>query len=147
MKKISHRLVLLFTLGAAFSLAASDDVWRWSGLYGDDAVEIRILGDIQVQGRSDPASAFVHLRDTLREADLVYANLEGMLVKSEGYGIDIPDKKWIHPGPEGVVALKSANVDVVGIANNVAYGRENILETKRVLAANGIPAAVTSSPI
>ncbi|MGH9336709.1 MAG: CapA family protein, partial [Vicinamibacteria bacterium] len=66
-------------------------------------------------------------------------NLEGALVESQGPGADIPDKgEWIHPGPEGVAALKASNIDVVGVANNVAYGRDNILETLRVLDANGI---------
>jgi poly-gamma-glutamate capsule biosynthesis protein CapA/YwtB (metallophosphatase superfamily) len=69
----------------------------------------------------------------------VYANLEGMLVKPQGPEIDIPDKRgWRHPGPEGVLALKAWNVKVVGVANNVAYDRHNILETPKVLDANGI---------
>ncbi len=128
--------IAMLCLGAG--LAGASEVWKWSGSYGDDAVELLIIGDIQVQHRSDPTSAFVHVTETLNHADLVYANLEGMLVESKGYGIDILDKKWIHPGPQGVVALKSANVDVVGVANNVAYGRDNILETLRVLDEGGI---------
>jgi poly-gamma-glutamate synthesis protein (capsule biosynthesis protein) len=122
------------------SLAAADAAWKWSGSYGDDVVSLLIIGDIQVhQRRADPASAFVNVRETLNRADLVYANLEGVLVKSQGPDRDIPDKKgWTHPGPEGVLALKAANVDVVGVANNVAYGRDNILETLRVLDAHGI---------
>jgi poly-gamma-glutamate synthesis protein (capsule biosynthesis protein) len=34
--------------------------------------------------------------------------------------------------------LKASNIKVVGVANNVAYGRKNILETLRVLDAQGI---------
>ena len=127
------------TLGVVASLAASEAAWRWSGSYGDKAVEMLILGDIQVQQRADPASAFVNVRETLDRADLVYANLEGTLVKSQGPDRDIPDKRgWIHPGPEGALALKASNIEVVGVANNVAYGRDNILQTLRVLDANGI---------
>jgi poly-gamma-glutamate synthesis protein (capsule biosynthesis protein) len=74
----------------------------------------------------------------LKGADLVYTNLEGMLVESRGYGIDIPDKKWIHPGPQGVLALKASNIEVVGVANNVAYGRDNILRTLKLLDEHGI---------
>jgi poly-gamma-glutamate capsule biosynthesis protein CapA/YwtB (metallophosphatase superfamily) len=37
-----------------------------------------------------------------------------------------------------VRALKDAGVDIVGVANNVAYGRGNILETMKLLDANGI---------
>jgi poly-gamma-glutamate capsule biosynthesis protein CapA/YwtB (metallophosphatase superfamily) len=69
----------------------------------------------------------------------VYANLEGLLVKSVGTKIDIPDKpEWTHPGPDGVKALKASNVTVVGVANNVASGRANILKSLSVLDANGI---------
>jgi len=126
-------------LGLAASLAA-DAAWKWTGSHGDQAVELLILGDIQVHSRrADPTTAFHRMRETLRAADLVYANLEGLLVKSVGTTIDIPDKpEWTHPGPDGVKALKAANVAVVGIANNVASGRANILKSLGVLDANGI---------
>lgn len=125
-------------LGASF--AAAGAAWSWSGTFSDKAVSLLIIGDIQVhQRRADPATAFVNVRETLRSADLVYANLEGVLVTSKGPDIDIPDKKgWTHPGPGGVRALKDAGVDIVGVANNVAYGRSNILETMKLLDANGV---------
>jgi poly-gamma-glutamate synthesis protein (capsule biosynthesis protein) len=98
-----------------------------------------IIGDVDIQRRADPTTAFAHIGATLKQADLVYANLEGMLVKPQGPEIDIPDKRgWRHPGPEGVQALKAWNISTVGVANNVAYDRANILETLRVLDANGI---------
>lgn len=130
--------VSIATLCVVTSLAAAEEAWRWSGSYGGKAVTMLIIGDIQVQQRDDPASAFVNVRETLKRADLVYGNLEGMLVESQGYGVDIQDKKWIHPGPQGVLALKASNIEVVGVANNVAYGRDNILRTLEVLDANGI---------
>jgi hypothetical protein len=70
--------------------------------------EMLIIGDIQVHSRrADPTTAFNRMRDTLKKADLVYANLEGLLVKSAGTTIDIPDKpEWAHPGPDGVKALR-----------------------------------------
>jgi poly-gamma-glutamate synthesis protein (capsule biosynthesis protein) len=121
------------------SLFAAGEGWKWSGSFAEDAAELLILGDIQVLGRAEPASAFLHLRDTLEQADLVYANLEGSLVVSKGRTVDIPDKKdWIHPGPEGAAALAASHIDVVGVANNVAYGRANILRTLEVLNAHGI---------
>jgi poly-gamma-glutamate capsule biosynthesis protein CapA/YwtB (metallophosphatase superfamily) len=127
------------TASLVATLTAADAAWKWTGPFGEKAVSLLIIGDIQVQRRADPATAFVHLKDTLRRADLVYANLEGVLVKSQGPDGDIPDKKgWQHPGPEGALALKNANVHVVGVANNVAYGRQNILDTLKVLDAHGI---------
>jgi poly-gamma-glutamate capsule biosynthesis protein CapA/YwtB (metallophosphatase superfamily) len=129
--------VVLCAAGAAL---AADAAWKWTGAYGKSAVELLIIGDIQVHTRrADPATAFVRMRDTLNRADLVYANLEGLLVKSAGTKIDIPDKpEWTHPGPEGVKALTLSNIKVVGVANNVASGRDNIVKSIGVLDANGI---------
>ncbi|MBI3263847.1 MAG: CapA family protein [Acidobacteria bacterium] len=133
------RLIFIVSICLVAGLAAADGGWKWSGTYGEKAVTLLIIGDVDIQRRADPTTAFVHLRDTLNRADLVYANLEGVLVKSQGPEVDIPDKKgWRHPGPEGALALKSANVKVVGVANNVAYGRDNILQTLKVLDAHGI---------
>lgn len=124
-------------LGAAL---AADAAWKWSGRYGDRAVEMLIIGDVQVHSRrADPTTAFNRMKDTLNEADLVYANLEGLLASSVGATIDIPDKpEWTHPGPDGARALTPANITVVGVANNVASGRENILRSLAVLDAHGI---------
>jgi poly-gamma-glutamate capsule biosynthesis protein CapA/YwtB (metallophosphatase superfamily) len=122
------------------TLFAADAAWKWSGSYGNKAVEMLIIGDIQVHTRrADPSTAFTRLRETLNKADLVYANLEGVLVKSAGPTIDIPDKPgWTHPGGNAPQVLKANNVKAVGVANNVAYGRDNILQTIRLLDANGI---------
>jgi len=129
----------LATLCLAATLAANDAAWKWSGASGDKAVSMLIIGDIDIQRRVDPTTAFAHIGETLKKADLVYANLEGMLVTPQGPEIDIPDKRgWRHPGPEGVLALNAWNVKVVGVANNVAYDRQNILETLKVLDAHGI---------
>lgn len=122
------------------TLIAAGPAWKWSGGLGGNAVELLIIGDVQVHSRRpDPATAFVHMKETLNKADLVYANLEGLLVKSAGTKIDIPDKpEWTHPGPDGVKALKPANITVVGVANNVASGRDNILKSLAVLDAGHI---------
>jgi poly-gamma-glutamate synthesis protein (capsule biosynthesis protein) len=123
----------------AATLSAADAAWKWAGPSGDKAVSMLIIGDIDIQRRADPTTAFAHIGATLKKADLVYANLEGMLVNPQGPEIDIPDKRgWRHPGPDGVLALKAWNVKVVGVANNVAYDRQNILQTVKVLDANGI---------
>ena len=134
-------LVTLALTGLALSsIAATDQPWTWTeGAGSKGAVTLLLLGDINVEQRTDPAGAFVNIRPTLAKADLVYGNLEGLLVQSEGPDKDIPDKSgWQHIGPEAVRALKSGNIAVVGVANNVAYGRENILKSLAVLDANGI---------
>lgn len=132
--------VVLVCLCVTATLLAADTAWKWSGSFGNKTVSMLIVGDIQVHTRrADPTTALVHMRETLNKADLVYANLEGLLVTSKGVKNDIPDKpEWTHPGPQGVTALKPNNVKVVGVANNVAYGRDSILASLKVLDANGI---------
>jgi poly-gamma-glutamate capsule biosynthesis protein CapA/YwtB (metallophosphatase superfamily) len=130
---------VLAILAAAGSLAAADGPWPWSGAYGDNTVTLLLLGDVSVEQRADPADAMIHVRDTLSRADLVYGNLEGLLVKSKGPDQDIPDKSgWQHIGPEAIAALKAGNIRVVGVANNVAYGPADIIKSLAVLDANGI---------
>jgi|tagenome__1003787_1003787.scaffolds.fasta_scaffold20892690_2 poly-gamma-glutamate capsule biosynthesis protein CapA/YwtB (metallophosphatase superfamily) len=138
MKRVLSGLLVAATASVAVVLAA-DTGWKWAGTYASNAMTMLIIGDIDIQRRADPTTAFAHIGETLKSADLVYANLEGMLVKPQGPEIDIPDKRgWRHPGPEGALALKAWNITTVGVANNVAYDRANILETLRVLDANGI---------
>ncbi len=139
MKKMSAPRVAIAVLGLATVVGAADTAWKWSGPSGDKIVSMLIIGDIDIQLRADPTTAFVHIGDTLKRADLVYANLEGVLVKPQGPTVDIPDKRgWQHPGPDGVKALTAWNVQVVGVANNVAYDRANIMKSLGVLDANGI---------
>ena len=136
-----RRLTMIGLAGMGLTVAlAADAAWTWSGTFGDRAVELLIIGDAQIHARRpDPTTAFQRMRDTLVKADLVYANLEGLLVKSVGTKIDIPDKpEWTHPGPDGAKALKHSNIMVVGVANNVASGRENILKSVSALDASGI---------
>jgi poly-gamma-glutamate capsule biosynthesis protein CapA/YwtB (metallophosphatase superfamily) len=124
----------------AGTVMASSAAWKWSGSFDGNALEMLIIGDIQVHSRrADPTTAFNRMRETLKAADLVYANLEGLLVPSAGPKVDIPDKpEWTHPGPDGVRALRESNIAVVGVANNVASGRANILQSLGVLDARGI---------
>ena len=70
---------------ALTTLVAAAAPWKWSGAFGDKTMTLLVIGDIQIHSRRpDPVSAFQHLRDTLQRADLVYANLEGVLVPSQG---------------------------------------------------------------
>jgi poly-gamma-glutamate capsule biosynthesis protein CapA/YwtB (metallophosphatase superfamily) len=131
-------VLLALWLGMS-ALAAGNGDWPWADAGGGKTVTLLLVGDINIQHRADPASAFANVLGTLNRADLVYGNLEGLLVKSQGPAKDIPDKSgWQHIGPEAVAALKAGNIAVVGVANNVAYGPENIMRSLAVLDANGI---------
>lgn len=132
--------VLLFPVSFfCLSSCGSGTDGPWEGGPDGESAELLLLGDFNVQKRDNPAEALVHVRATLDGADLVYANLEGLLVESEGPARDIPGKSgWQHLGPEAVIALRAGNVRAVGIANNVAYGAENILKSLSILDKNGI---------
>lgn len=95
MPRVRQMFAVGLVLWSVVGLAA-DDAWKWSGSFGRDAVELLIIGDVQVHTRrADPTTAFARVRETLKGADLVYANLEGLLVDSVGPKIDIPDKpEW-----------------------------------------------------
>ena len=139
MKRLRSAVLTVALSSVVVALAATDAAWKWSGAYGSNAMTMLIIGDIDIQQRADPTTAFARIGATLKSADLVYANLEGMLVTPRGPELDIPDKRgWRHPGPGGVLALKAWNITTVGVANNVAYDRANILETLRILDAHGI---------
>ena len=126
-------------LSGTSNLSAADAAWPWSGSFSGRAATVLLVGDINIEQRADPASAFLHVRQTLNRADLVYGNLEGLLVPSEGNDKDIPDKSgWQRMGPEAVEALKAGNIKVVGVANNVAYGPANIMKSLAVLDKSGI---------
>ena len=132
------KFLALLAVGAA-SLYAADAPWPWAGSFAKDDVTMLLLGDVNVEQRTNPADAMVHVAETLRRADLVYGNLEGLLVKSQGPDQDLPDKTgWQHIGPEAVQALKAGNIQVVGVANNVSFGPSNIMRSLAVLDANKI---------
>jgi poly-gamma-glutamate synthesis protein (capsule biosynthesis protein) len=133
------KLFLLLVCVVAGLQAADDKGWPWAGSQSREAVTLLLLGDINIQQRTDPTDAFRNVSATLSNADLVYGNLEGLLVKSEGPDKDLPDKNgWQHVGPEAVLALKAGNIKAVGLANNVAYGPAGIMKTVSVLDANKI---------
>ncbi len=140
--RVAAMSLLTIYIAAVYSplcSAETDDPWPWVEEQEADSVTLLLLGDFNVQKRDDPATALVHVHETLNQADLVYANLEGLLVKSEGPDKDIPGKGgWQHLGPESVLALKAGNIQAVGVANNVAYGRANIMKSLSVLDANEI---------
>jgi poly-gamma-glutamate synthesis protein (capsule biosynthesis protein) len=119
--------------------AQAQDPWPWHDDPAKGSVSLLLLGDFNVQKRERPADALQHVRRTLNEADLVYANLEGLLVESKGPARDLPNKNgWTHLGPDAVQALVAGNIAVVGVANNVAFGRDNILASLAVLDEHGI---------
>lgn len=138
---VKSNFYVLLTLYIIFcnSPVKAEDPWPWAIEPSEGSVTLLLLGDFNVQKRENPLDALKHVRKTLNKADLVYANLEGLLVESRGADKDLPNKSgWTHLGPDAVKALRAGNIAAVGVANNVAYGRENIMASLSVLDANGI---------
>src|SRR3989338_10451931 len=134
----NYLLVILVQLFIGYSIdVQAETPWPWNTAIDESSVTLLLLGDFNVQKRAAPADALILVRETLNQADVVYANLEGLLVESKGPDQDLPNKSgWTHLGPEAVQALHAGIIAVVGVANNVAYGRENIMASLSVLDAN-----------
>jgi poly-gamma-glutamate capsule biosynthesis protein CapA/YwtB (metallophosphatase superfamily) len=113
------------------------DPFRWLVRPSNRGVVCCLVGDVNIQGRSDPRSALAHVRHTLAGADVLFGNLEGCLHHAGPN--DIPNKpSWSHSDPSTIDALTSARFSVVGCANNVMFGERPTLDTLRILDEAGI---------
>ena len=137
------RLLLIITLATLPACAQSlatrvqqePHPWVEAARPGD--LKILIVGDINIQNRKDPASAFKNVRATLAAADLRYANLEGLYGQTQK-GPIAGKPEWRHSDPSMFSAVKAAGFDVLGIANNVTYGEKAILDTLKILDEHNI---------
>ncbi len=85
----------------------------------------------------------MHVMPTLRAADLRILNLEGPFAgaSTDPWVPDIPHKDWQHSEPDQVAALTVAEIDAVGVANNVTYPWQALMRSLAVLTAENIPFA------
>ena len=85
-----------------------------------------LVGDVNLMNVGDPAVPFARVGAELRDADLVFANLECLLyAPPEGHAVE---REGFFADPEiAGQALKRGGVAAVGIANNVNYGTAPIL--------------------
>jgi len=96
-----------------------------------------LTGDVNLMGVTDPAVPFRQVAAALKEADVVFGNLECCLHlpprrshATEGFFAD--------PAIGGE-ALRRSGIHAVGIANNVNYGADNIAASIARLDQLGIP--------
>jgi poly-gamma-glutamate capsule biosynthesis protein CapA/YwtB (metallophosphatase superfamily) len=80
-----------------------------------------LVGDVNLMNVDDPRIPFARVGDTLREADLVFANLECLLYEPpDGHTVE---HEGFFADPEiAGAALQTAGIAAVGLANNVNYG-------------------------
>ena len=108
-------------------------------------VTVLLTGDIML-GRSvmtkslssgDATYPFRKVANKLREADIVFSNLENPIVS----GCSKTDEGYkFCADPKMVDGLVFAGIDIVNLANNhtLNYGKEGLEETKKVLVENQI---------
>jgi len=95
----------------------------------------RIIGD-RVRGFGPPYP-FELVADTLRQADVTFANLESPLTE----GGEPEPKDFVFQGPpEAARGLAEAGIDIVSVANNHAldYGLWGLAETRAALESAGV---------
>lgn len=106
-------------------------------------VTLAFAGDASFEGltdavRSDPQGLLAAIAPVLGSADVTVVNLEATL----GMAGTAEDKAFAFRTPaETLVALQSAGVDAVSMANNhgMDFGEEGLAETLRIKAASGYP--------
>src|SRR5260370_1422748 len=80
-----------------------------------------LVGDVNLMSVEDAGVPFARVGETLRGADLVFANLECLLYEPpDGHTVE-HEGFFADPGIAGE-ALQIAGIAAVGLANNVNYG-------------------------
>ena len=98
---------------------------------------LMLTGDVNLMNVMDPEVPFARIKDTLRQADVLFGNLEccfyeptaGHPVEREGFYAPLGSAR----------ALVVGGFHAVGIANNVTYGEDAIRSSLARLDALGIP--------
>jgi poly-gamma-glutamate capsule biosynthesis protein CapA/YwtB (metallophosphatase superfamily) len=85
-----------------------------------------LTGDVNLMNVTDPNVPFARVAAELRQADIVFSNLECCLVETPA-GHSVSNEGFFADPVVGGEALKLAGIAAVGIANNVHYGEANIL--------------------
>jgi len=101
-----------------------------------EAITLVGVGDVIID-RDKPESIFWNVEDTLRSADIAYANCEQPLSDK---GTPNP-KQAVYSSPKNLDGFLAAGFDVVSLANNHAldWGLEALVDTMNRLNAAGLP--------
>src|SRR5882757_10460706 len=89
------------------------------------AAKMILTGDVNLMNVADPAVPFALVGDELRQADVVFSNLECCLaVPARGHSVS--NEGFFADPAVGGEALRRGGIQAVGIANNVHYGDTHI---------------------
>jgi len=115
--------------------------WNWTRSQQTGEITLGLVGDTNVQGRQDPASAFSEVRETLLGFDLLLGQLECPLSapSEDPLAPDISFKQgWRHSDPSVVSGFKAAGFKAVSFASNVMFPPSVAVETAKHLDRVGI---------
>ena len=97
-----------------------------------------LTGDVNLMNVTDPDTPFRKVRAAFGSADLVFSNLECCLTDGVNEGSTHVEGFFSDPKVTET-ALKTAGIEVVGLANNVNYGEQAINESIGHLDRAGFP--------
>src|SRR5712692_1596645 len=89
------------------------------------SLQMILTGDVNLMNVTDPKTPFARVIGELRQADVVFSNLECCLVETPP-GHSVGNEGFFADPTIGGEALRLAGIHAVGIANNVHYGETNI---------------------
>src|SRR5262245_28176397 len=97
---------------------------------------LMLTGDVNLMNVADPQVPFALIRDTLRQADVLFGNLECCFHEpAAGHPLE---REGFHAPHAAAEALLIAGYGAVGNGNNVNYGEEAIRSSLRRLESLGI---------
>src|SRR5688572_23365304 len=98
---------------------------------------LMLTGDINFMNVTDPRVPFARVTDTLRQADVLFGNLECCFYEpATGHSLE---REGFYAPLASAHALVLGGYHAVGIANNVNYGEEAIRSSLGRLDGIGIP--------
>jgi poly-gamma-glutamate synthesis protein (capsule biosynthesis protein) len=96
-----------------------------------------LTGDVNLMNVTDPHVPFARIKDTLRQADVLFGNLECCFYEpAAGHALE---REGFYAPLASAQALVIGGYHAVGVANNVTYGEEAIRSSLRRLDEIGIP--------
>jgi poly-gamma-glutamate capsule biosynthesis protein CapA/YwtB (metallophosphatase superfamily) len=97
---------------------------------------LMLTGDVNLMNVTDPRVPFARVKDTLRQADVLFGNLECCFYEpAAGHSVE---REGFYAPLASAEALVFGGYHAVGIANNVTYGEEAIRSSLGRLDGLGI---------
>src|SRR6266850_6668088 len=97
---------------------------------------LMLTGDVNLMNVTDPQVPFARVKDTLRQADVLFGNLECCFYEpARGHALE---REGFYAPLASAQALVVGGFHAVGNANNVNYGEEAIRSSLDRLDALGI---------